>query len=65
MDRSGSFFSRDNIQPAGWSAIVLVVFGFGLNHLFDRLNPPPPLVVTVTESGANAGLAIVTARSDR
>ena len=50
-----SFFSRDNIERAIWSAVVLVVFGFGLNHLFDRLNPPPPLVVTVTEP------AIVTA----
>jgi hypothetical protein len=50
-----SFFSRDNIERAVWSAIVLVIFGFGLNHLFDRLSPPPPLVVTVTEP------AIVTA----
>ena len=58
MDKSGSFFSRENIHRAGWAAIVLVVFGFGLARLYDKLNPPPPLVVTVMESGAKNDLAV-------
>jgi hypothetical protein len=61
MDQSGGFFSRENIYRATWAAIVLVVFGFGLARLYDKLNPPPPLIVTVTQSGANAGLASFTA----